>query len=448
MAAEVTGERLASTEKSRMSLGPLPTPTIWQRIAKHPLLFHYNRLIALLLAANLGVLVGSHDAALASDAVVANLALAVLVRQRYVWNFVFAIARKVPRHWPLSVRRSAAKVYHFGGMHVGAGVGATVWFVVFTADLTKEAQDHPSARLTAIVVLSYMLVAILLSICVLALPPVRRRWHNAFECSHRFLGWLSLLLFWGSTVLADWPARGVHPAWIDLISAPQLWILLVVSASVISSWVKLRKVPVSVSRPSSHAAVLRFDYGWAPFNGSSAVISRSPLTEWHSFAAIDVQKGAGYRVVVSRAGDWTSRFIDDPPQKLWVKRIAIRGMASVEALFDRVVFVATGSGIGPTLTHLVSRPGDRPMTLVWVTRNPRQVFGDELVDEIISLVPDALIVDTSIDGKPDMVALAYHVARDFRADAVICVANKKVTWKVVYGLESRGIPACGALWDS
>jgi hypothetical protein len=63
-------------------------------------------------------------------------------------------------------------------------------------------------------------------------------------------------------------------------------------------------------------------------------------------------------------------------------------------------------------------------------------------------VPDARIVDPAAEGKPDMVPLAYDAARDFQADGVICVANKKVTWNMVYGLESLGIPTCGALWDS
>ena len=34
------------------------------------------------------------------------------------------------------------------------------------------------------------------------------------------------------------------------------------------------------------------------------------------------------------------------------------------------------------------------------------------------------------------------------AEAVIVIANKKLTWQVVYGMESRGIPAYGAIWDS
>jgi hypothetical protein len=31
---------------------------------------------------------------------------------------------------------------------------------------------------------------------------------------------------------------------------------------------------------------------------------------------------------------------------------------------------------------------------------------------------------------------------------VICIANQKLTNAVVYGMESRGIPAYGAIWDS
>ncbi|WP_405594587.1 hypothetical protein [Streptomyces sp. NBC_01092] len=426
----------------------MPDPTLWQRIAKHPLLFHYNRLIALVLALNLAVLANSHDTALAADATLANLTLAVLIRQRHVVNLLFAVARKMPHSWPLWARRSAAKVYHYGGLHVGPAVSAVMWFAVFTGELTAERSRNPVAAPLTVLTLSYVLAALLLVTCVLAIPPVRRRRHNLFERSHRFLGWLSLMLFWLQTVVAEWEEHGRTLDWRDLLSVPQLWVLLVVTASVISPWTRLRKVPVSVSRPSSHVALLRFNFGWAPFPGSVAVISHSPLKEWHAFATFDPPEGNGYRIAVSRAGDWTSKFIDAPPTSVWVKGGATRGMAHVESLFNRVVFVATGSGIGPMLANLMSRPKDRPMSLIWVARSPRQLFGDELVDEILGLVPNAIIVDTKINGKPDVVELTYRVACDFRADGVICVANQKVTWDVVYGLESRGIPTCGPLWDS
>ena len=30
----------------------------------------------------------------------------------------------------------------------------------------------------------------------------------------------------------------------------------------------------------------------------------------------------------------------------------------------------------------------------------------------------------------------------------MCIANRPVTWQVVHGLEQRGIPAFGPIWDS
>ena len=47
-----------------------------------------------------------------------------------------------------------------------------------------------------------------------------------------------------------------------------------------------------------------------------------------------------------------------------------------------------------------------------------------------------------------MVQLAYQALKEFDAEAVICISNKKLTWQVVSGMESRGIPAYGAIWDS
>jgi hypothetical protein len=35
-----------------------------------------------------------------------------------------------------------------------------------------------------------------------------------------------------------------------------------------------------------------------------------------------------------------------------------------------------------------------------------------------------------------------------RGEAVVVISNQKVTKKVVYGLETRGVPAYGAIFDS
>ena len=128
-----------------------------------------------------------------------------------------------------------------------------------------------------------------------------------------------------------------------------------------------------------------------------------------------------------------------------MKGITTAGVANVETLFRKVVYVATGSGIGPVLPHLLA--GAVPARLVWAAREPRRTYGD-LVQEILAVQPDALIWDTATQGKPDMLRLAYRAYVEFGAEAVICISNKKLTWQVVHGLESRGIPAYGAIWDS
>jgi len=47
-----------------------------------------------------------------------------------------------------------------------------------------------------------------------------------------------------------------------------------------------------------------------------------------------------------------------------------------------------------------------------------------------------------------MVKLTYKLVREFVAEAVVIISNPTLTYKVVYGLNSRGIPAFGAIWDS
>ena len=47
-----------------------------------------------------------------------------------------------------------------------------------------------------------------------------------------------------------------------------------------------------------------------------------------------------------------------------------------------------------------------------------------------------------------MLRLAYAAYVESGAEAVICVSNRTVTWDLVRGLERRGIPAFGPIFDS
>lgn len=82
-----------------------------------------------------------------------------------------------------------------------------------------------------------------------------------------------------------------------------------------------------------------------------------------------------------------------------------------------------------------------------------------MIDLLYQTDPGAIIIDTRKTGRPDLVKIAYRVweqsrvvgsekSRDGPCEAVVIISNMKVTKKVVYGLESRGVAAYGAIFDS
>ena len=436
-------------KRSRGGTAPERTvPSPFFRAFKHPLFMHYHRLIALVVLVN-GALLARHLArgdwhvadgtALSglADLIVVNFAIAVLIRQQHVLNAIFAVAGRGSRRWPLRLRWMVSKINHIGGLHVGAALAGTAWLCAFTVVAVIARASRPAAVDLTTFVLAMSLVTVLIVVVLGALPPVRARVHNVFELTHRFGGWTSAGLFWALTVHL---MHGDLGGW-------QIWLLGLITASIIWPWLRLRRVPVTVERPSSHAAIVHLDYGVTPAHVSAVGISRSPLREWHAFATVSTPGLSGYRLLVSRAGDWTSRFIDDPPSHLWVRGVPTRApIPAIEVMYRRVVYVATGSGIGPMLGQILNPRV--PTRLVWSTRSPRATYGDALVDEVLAAHPDAVIWDTTERGKPDLLRMAHDVCRDFAAEAVQVVSNKAATWSLVHGMERLGVPAFGPIWDS
>ena len=426
----------------------LPVPqNRWRRLWAHRYMMHYHRLIALVVVVNLVYLwrgLESGDGRLSlstlSNFIIINFFVAIIIRQQYVINLLFKVATSVPTNWPLTIRRLMGKVYHFGGLHVGGAIVGTIWFAIFVGSLTSRWVNGLPEVTPSLIVVTYALLLLLLLMVALSMPQFRAKYHDQFELMHRFGGWTALLLFWAQTILF------LNSQNVPLLTAPAFWLLLLITMSIILPWLLLKKVAIEIENPSPHVALVRFNHGVTPFAGSSTAVSRSPLLEWHSFANVPAPDEEGFRLTISRAGDWTGQFIDDLPSHVWVKGIPTAGVGNVDKLFKRVVWIATGSGIGPTLPHLLAQ--EVPAHLVWSTRTPRKTYGDALVDEILAVEPDALIWDTNENGRPDLVQLAYDAVQKFDAEAVIVIANKKLTWQVVSGMESRGIPAYGAIWDS
>ena len=434
-----------------------PQISKWRHPWKGPKLMHYNRLFFLVVFVNCIYLFwgikqqiwwdnGVFNLPLISNLAVLNITAAIIIRQHYVVNLLFKIATSVPLSWPLSIRRIMGKVYHFGGIHVGGSIMGSIWYLCFLIASNYHYFNNIGELSAASTFISFIIMGLLVSIILMARPSYRARKHDQFEMMHRFGGWASLVLFWVHTLLFIYESKGNETYTEALTHTFGLWCLVAVTISIVLPWLRLRKVAVTIDSPSSHVALAQFDYGVTPFAGSSTAISRNPLKEWHSFANIPSPNEEGFRLAISRAGDWTGQFIDEQPSHVWVKAIPTAGVGNIDQLFKKVIWVATGSGIGPCLPHLLLQ--ETPSRLIWSTRNPRKTYGDQLVDEILEVQAEAVIWDTDAHGKPDLVKLAYQVYQEFDAEAVICISNKKLTWQVVYGMESRNIPAYGAIWDS
>lgn len=425
-------------------------PRLWRRWWALPIFSHYNRLLVLVLGCNglfalYGLSLETIEQQALSNMVLINLSLAILIRQQYVINGLFWLVTRIPLSWPLWIRRNAAKVYHVGGLHSGGAVAATAWFVLMVGTQTWRHLHQPGSVSRLSLLISAALLGLLLLMVIMALPWIRSRFHNGFERVHRFAGWGALLLFWLLTLrsVAEGTAQATWP--VRLLYSGSFWMLLLLTLSIALPWLRLRKVAVSHQRPCAHATIMSLSHT-TPFPGSSSAISLRPLLEWHSFANIPTPGSSGFRLIVSRAGDWTGRFIEQLPAHVWVKGIATAGVANVETLFKSVVYVATGSGIGPVMPHLLA--AQVPIQLIWSARSPRQTYGDDLLDEILQAQPQAVIWDTHVRGKPDLVQLAYGAIQAVGAEAVICIANQSLTRHVVEEMESRGIAAYGAIWDS
>jgi len=445
------------------------------RWLRHTGLSAYRKLFGIILVANVAVFSAMlwnsrHDnyqlpLSPLATAVSANLLASVLLRQDYVVNFAFWLATRLPTSTPLSIRRHLARVYHYGGIHSGCAVAASLWWVIFTISATLS---PPSRYQAAILVLTYLILALLLGILTMAYPVLRAKLHDQFEWTHRFAGWTALALVWahlllttaasssspslsqgfGSESESDFDSMGMGMA---LVKSPTLYLLTFTTLSIALPWLRLRRVPVIAEPLSAHAVRLHFNFMTPrPYSSLGIRITDRPLVEWHAFAAIPsfdaTGNGKGFSILVSRAGDWTSRIIANPPTKIWTRGVPASGVLAIACLFKKVVLVATGSGIGPCLPVILERKVQA--RILWSTRNAEKTYGKKILEEVRAADENALIWDTDERGRPDLVRLSWDLYRESGAECVCIVSNKRTTERVVYQLEARGIPAFGPIWDS
>lgn len=409
-----------------------------------------------------------------------NFLLAVLIRQDHLIELLFRAAWLVPWHVPLSIRQIVARVYCYGGIHSGAAVAGTMWWLVFSGVVSWDAlQDDDSGGYTAPVVrVAWVVFVVLGAIVVMSVPGVREKYHDVWEVTHRWLGWLSISLFWVQVFLRTASSSTFSgKAYVDvLVHTPTFWNLCVITALLVCPWLRLRRWTFTAHPLSVHAVRLSFTYPVHKFCCLS--IATAPLGEWHPFATFPSSSSSSLdsstSMIISSAGDWTSSLISHvlayhssptdpstPPHSTSIKsttktlRLTFYtkshpkpGVLSLSTLFPRVLLLTTGSGIGPCLSSLLDKPLSQHARLIWSSRSPLKTYGAHILSLVSEADPDAVVLDTDELGRPDLLEVAWKVCRLERVQAVFVLSNKDVTSRVVGELERRGVLAFGPIWDS
>lgn len=442
--------------QQKVKLASAPPVSISPRYGsvRYGFLTVYRRLFSIVSTGNLIALcliLSRHRTATALvRAAAANLVICGLARLPYVTNGMYLVICALPRSTPLFLRRRAAKVSHYGGVHSGCGVAAFCWYICYVAVLTRDFSitDPPQRPSTAVLGLAYLVLVLLTAMILVAYPIFRFIKHDVFELTHRFSSWILTVLFWVAYLKAANDVSKAEGTSLGgyLVRDATFWFAIILTVSLISPWVTLRTVPVSPEYLSDHAIRLHFSYTTTKFSQGVGV-STHPLRDWHSFAGIPDPSGKGFSLVISKAGDWTSARIRNPPTQLWKRAVPAYGFGHAALLFRKVLIVVTGSGIGPCLSLLASdaRP---PSRVLWQTRNPRKTYGDKILNAVAELDPDAVIIDTDEYGRQDMMGISWSLLKEFEAEAVFVISKPNLVRKIVYGFEARGVPAYGPLFDS
>ncbi|KAI3680780.1 hypothetical protein L6452_35556 [Arctium lappa] len=379
---------------------------------------------------------------------IGNLLALTLCRSEAFLRVVFWLAVKLfGRPWvPLRIKTATTSLLQsLGGIHSGCGVSSVAW-LTYSLVLTLKDREESSNEIIGV---ASAILSLLCLCCLAAFPLVRHLHHNVFERTHRFAGWVSLVLLWVFIVLTKSYEPKTKSYRKDvgsrLVKEQEFWFTLVTTILIIIPWVTVRRVAVTVSAPSGHASIIKFAGGVKP--GILGRISPSPMSEWHAFGIISDGKEE-HMMLAGAVGDFTKSLVSNPPSHLWVRQVHFAGLPYLVNMYNRVLVVATGSGICVFLSFLLQR-GPADVCLLWVAKGIEQNFGKEIKEWVSGHPKEKVIVhDTAVMGRPNVSEMSVEAARNWGAEVVIVTSNPEGSRDVVNACKGKGIPAFGPIWDS
>jgi hypothetical protein len=247
----------------------------------------------------------------------ANLTVTVLVRNELLltflyWSFKYIPWFKFPFHRML---------HSIGGLHFGAGIATDVWIFVYLVDMFSRIKFNGTwpewIMRTTVVIIAIGLTLMI----VTALPPIRARYHNVWENTHRFVGWLSLL-----ALVLHVIAKAVTTNARETSRTPLPYLTLICIASVFYIWITVRRVPITTHSPRGGISIIKFPGRPTMSDGTVARVSFN-LLEWHAFSIAMVDCSTPeFGIIVAPAGDWTCDLVEkvicgEQPNTMWIRGV-------------------------------------------------------------------------------------------------------------------------------
>ncbi|CAN1316492.1 Adenylate-forming reductase 03009 [Linum perenne] len=413
----------------------------------------YKRLFAVCLTVNMVGLIlaatgkfsyGRNRPALFS---VGNIFVLTLCRSEAFLRVVFFLSVKILGRpfIPLRIKTATTSLLQsLGGIHSSCGVSSVCW-LIYSCILTLKSDDESPE----IIAVAFSILSLLCFSCLAAFPLIRHLHHNAFERIHRFSGWAALCLLWAFIILRVSYEKTTKSYNIQfgskLIKQQELWFTAGITTLLIIPWVTVRRVAVRISSPSGHASLIKFQGGVEA--GLLGRISPSPLSEWHAFGIISEGKDE-HMMLAGAVGDFTKSLVTNKPSHLWVRRVKFAGLPYLVNMYEKVVVVATGSGICVFLSFLLQECRAE-VCVVWVAKGIELNFGEEIAGMMRAKKKKKVIVhDTAVLGRPNVSKMSVEAAREWGAQVVIVTSNPEGSRDVVNACKYAGIPAFGPIWDS
>ncbi|KDP21070.1 hypothetical protein JCGZ_21541 [Jatropha curcas] len=380
---------------------------------------------------------------------ICNIFALTLCRSEAFLRVVFwLVVKLLGRSWiPIPIKTATTSLLQsLGGIHSSCGISSIAW-LIYALVLTLKKRDYTSSEIIGV---ACTILALLCISALAAFPLVRHLHHNVFEGLHRFGGWTALALVWVFVILTvsydpisksysnDFGSR--------LIKKEEFWFTVITTFLIVLPWVTVRRVPVKIYAPSSgHASIIKFQGGVK--SGILGRISPSPLREWHAFGIISDGK-TEHMMLAGAVGDFTKSLVSNPPSHLWVRQVHFAGLPYLVNMFERVLLVATGSGICVFLSFLL-QPSRANVCMLWVTKGVDQNFGKEIKEMMSGHPKDKVIIhDTAVLGRPNVAQMSIDAAKKWDAQAVVVTSNPEGSRDVVNACKAAGFPAFGPIWDS